>query len=176
MANKTGDFLGGSLRSNCAARSGQTLDPHRLRPPKQSNQIPKKSPDGLSHITNTPRVLVLRVRRLFSCERDPLSVLFLQQAHRISSFSSLTSVFFFITSFCWFCVWAGQVCLSTTLPLSLVESRFRGRLGWERGWVWVSCEILRPQTEVERERERESARERERWKLWRLGRQRCRRD
>ncbi len=97
-------IFGGSLRSNCAARSGQTLDPHRLRPPKQSNQIPKKSPDGLTHITNTPRVLALRVRRLFSCERDPLSVLFLQQAHRISSFSPLTSVFFFITSFCWFCV------------------------------------------------------------------------
>ncbi len=114
------------------ARSGQTLDPHRLRPPKQSNQIPKKVPNGLSRITNTPRVVALRLRRLFSCERYPLSVLFLQQAHRISSFSPLTSV----------CVWfflsplsVGFVCEPAKFPLaqlfhfSLVESRFRGRLG-----------------------------------------------
>jgi hypothetical protein len=105
VANKTGDFCGGVFGQIVRqARSGQTLDPHRLRPPKQSNQISKKAPDGLSRITNTPRVLALRVRRLFSCERDPLSVLFLQQAHRISSFSPLYLGVFFITSFCWFCV------------------------------------------------------------------------
>jgi hypothetical protein len=98
------------------ARSGQTLDPHRLRPPKQSNQIPKKAPDGLSsHITNTPRVLALRVRRLFSCERDPLSVLFLQQAHRISCFSPFTSVFFLSPLSVGFVCEAGQVSLIAQL-------------------------------------------------------------
>ncbi len=163
-----------SLRSNCAAgpvrsdlRPASSSSTKAIKPnSKESAEwtvAHNKHSSRRGRLASPPSLLLWEISSFCSLLAASTSHFFLLSAY--------LCVFFFLSPLS-----VGFVCEPAKFPLaqlfhfSLVESRFRGRLGWERGWLWVSCEILRDfatrDRERERERERERGRERKRDEIY----------